>query len=152
MCFQHRSGVRRSRCEYHHSGYALTRRANISSSSAPTRNSRGPRKSTHTVNPSTLQNATTIALPSTTYCLTTLYLPRSPEFRPGTKTVWISTTTLYPEWDCHGCPSLTVVDPWAIGQPTSHYHHTKTSSSVLSVASPVCRPTQTSIDVILTAA
>lgn len=119
---------------------------------APTRNSRGPRKSTHTVNPSTFQNATTIALPSTTYCLTTLYLPHSPEFRPGTKTVWISTTTLYPEWDCHGCPSLTVVDPWAIGQPTSHYHHTKTSSSVLSVASPVCRPSQTSIDVILTAA
>jgi hypothetical protein len=112
-----------------------------------TRNSRGPCTPTHTVNPFTLQNATTIALSFTTYCLTTLYLPHSPDFHQGTKTVWTSTATLYPEWDCHGCPSLTVVDPWTISEPTSHYHHTTTSSSILSVASPVCRPSQTSIGV-----
>ncbi|KAN0108747.1 hypothetical protein V8E51_008489 [Hyaloscypha variabilis] len=105
-----------------------------------------------TFNPSTLQTATTIALPSTTYCVTTLYLPHSPVFGSSTKTVWTSTATFYPEWDCHGCASLTVLDPWTMGQPTSHYHHTKTSKSIVTVVSPVCKATQTSIGVILTAA
>ena len=108
--------------------------------------------SKYTFNPTTLQNATTIALPSTTYCITSLYLPHSPTFGPGTKTVWTSTATLYPEWDCHGCESLTMIDPWTMGQPTTHYHHTKTSKSVISVVSPVCKATQTGIAVTLTAA
>ncbi|KAE9378387.1 hypothetical protein N431DRAFT_479427 [Stipitochalara longipes BDJ] len=108
--------------------------------------------SVYTFNPATLQNATTIALPSTTYCVTTLYLPHSPVFGPSTKTVWTSTATLYPEWDCHGCASLTVLDPWTMGQPTTHYHHTKTSKSMISVVSPVCKATETSIAVTLTAA
>ena len=92
-------------------------------------------------NPGSLPNATTIVLPTTTYCVTSLYLPHSPQFRPGTKTVWTSTATLYPEWDCHGCASLTVLDPWTMGQPTTHYHHTKTSKSIISVVSPVCKST-----------
>jgi hypothetical protein len=105
----------------------------------------------YTFNPTTLQTETTITLPQTTECITTLYLPSSPFFHVGTKTIWTSTATMYPEFDCHGCPSLTVVDPWTIGQPTSKYPITKTIKSVISVASPVCMASPTSGGVTLTA-
>jgi hypothetical protein len=96
-----------------------------------------------TFNPSTLPTMSTITLATGTECITTMYLPHYPPIGPKTTTVWTSTSTLYPEFDCHGCVILTTVDPWTMGQPTTHYHHTKTTKSVLTVESPVCKPTST---------
>lgn len=96
-----------------------------------------------TFNPSTLPTMSTITLATGTECITTMYLPHYPPIGPKTMTVWTSTSTLYPEFDCHGCVTLTTVDPWTMGQPTTHYHHTKTTKSVLTVESPVCKPTST---------
>jgi hypothetical protein len=96
-----------------------------------------------TFNPSTLPTMSTITLAAGIECITTMYLPHYPSNGPKTKTIWTLTSTLYPEFDCHGCASLTTVDPWTMGQPTTHYHHTKTIKSVITVESPVCKPTST---------
>jgi hypothetical protein len=96
-----------------------------------------------TFNPSTLPTMSTITVAAGTECITTMYLPHYPPNGPKTTTVWTSTSTFYPEFDCHGCASLTTVDPWTMGQPTTHYHHTKTIKSIPTVESPVCKPTST---------